>query len=91
MIFISNYRKKKLPKYLLPQSRNRYFVSTHFVDHIDNAHYTYSQYAPSKKVAQELAKKREKENLKYKDHSLIDIYSTIERAKVERKYKVKNK
>jgi hypothetical protein len=85
---MANYRKKQLPKYLLPQDR-RYFVSTHFDDYSNGSRFTYSQHASNYNEAVRLAKEHEEYDRRFINHPLQHVHSTIVRTQAKHKYKIK--
>ena len=84
------FKNKRSGKHIFSQNRNRYIVTTHFDDAIDDAKYSYTQFAPSKGEALAKAKDREAFDRKMADHSLVNIYSDIQGPE-RKKYKIKRK
>lgn len=83
-------KNKRSGKYIFPQNRNRYIVTTHFDDAIDDTKYSYTQFASSKGEALAKAKDREAFDRKMADHSLVNIYSDIVGPE-RKKYKIKRR
>lgn len=83
-------KNKRSGKHIFPQNRNRYIVTTHFDDAIDDTKYSYTQFASSKGEALAKAKDREAFDRKMADHSLVNIYSDIIGPE-RKKYKIKRK
>lgn len=83
-------KNKRSGKYIFPQNRNRYIVTTHFDDAIDDSKYLYTQFASSKGEALAKAKEREAFDRKIAEHSLVNIYSDIIGPE-QKKYKIKRR
>ena len=84
------FKNKRSGKHIFPQNRNRYIVTTHFEDAIDDSKYSYTQFASSKGEALAKAKDREAFDRKMADHSLVNIYSDIIGPE-RKKYKIKRR